>query len=149
MSPMSVAQYLEAGKHEFDIIVMDEASQIRPEEALGAIGRAKQLVVVGDPKQLPPTSFFQKNGGESDDDEDVGVQQSESILDAVLPIFPKRRLRWHYRSRHQSLIQFSNKHFYDSNLVLFPSPHGDSEEYGLKFKRVANGVFDSLSLIHI
>ena len=143
MSPMSVAQYLEAGKHEFDIIVMDEASQIRPEEALGAIGRAKQLVVVGDPKQLPPTSFFQKNSGESDDDEDVGVQQSESILDAVLPIFPKRRLRWHYRSRHQSLIQFSNKHFYDSNLVLFPSPHGDSEEYGLKFKRVANGVFDS------
>lgn len=142
MSPMSVAQYLEPGSHEFDLIVMDEASQIRPEEALGAIGRARQLVVVGDPRQLPPTSFFDKNADEADDEEDVGLQQSESILDAVLPLFAKRRLRWHYRSRHQSLIAFSNAHFYDSNLVLFPSPHGESEEFGLSFRRVADGCFE-------
>ena len=143
MSPMSVAQYLEPGRHEFDLLVMDEASQIRPEEALGAIGRAKQLVVVGDPRQLPPTSFFDKNQEEADDEEDVGLQQSESILDAVLPLFAARRLRWHYRSRHPSLIAFPNAHFYDSDLVLFPSPHGASDEFGLKFERVTDGCFES------
>ncbi len=143
MSPMSVAQYLEPGQYEFDVIVMDEASQIRPEEALGAIARAKQLVVVGDPKQLPPTSFFSRMASDEDqdDDEDVGLQRAESILDAVIPIFQTRRLRWHYRSRHESLIAFSNQKYYDSDLVLFPSPFNESDEYGIKFTRLSNATF--------
>lgn len=143
MSPMAVAQYLPAGKVRFDIIVMDEASQMRPEEALGAISRGTQLVVVGDPKQLPPTSFFSRQGGDEDDDsDDVSLaQDSESILEAAMPLFKLRRLRWHYRSRHESLIAFSNKAFYDSNLVVYPSPHRESNEYGVKFVRVARGRF--------
>lgn len=143
MSPMAVAQYLPAGKVHFDIIVMDEASQMRPEEALGAISRGSQLVVVGDPKQLPPTSFFSRQGGDDDEDsEEVSLaQDSESILEAAMPLFKLRRLRWHYRSRHESLIAFSNRAFYDSNLVVYPSPHRESAEYGVKFVRVARGRF--------
>lgn len=150
MSPMSVAQYLEPGQYEFDVIVMDEASQIRPEEALGAIARAKQLVVVGDPKQLPPTSFFNRIASDDDqhDDEIVGMQRAESILDAVIPIFQTRRLRWHYRSRHEKLIAFSNQKFYDSDLVLFPSPFNESEEYGIKFTRLTDATFkESVNLL--
>ncbi|WP_264312864.1 DUF4011 domain-containing anti-phage protein Hhe [Pseudomonas putida] len=143
MSPMAVAQYLPAGKVHFDIIVMDEASQMRPEEALGAISRGSQLVVVGDPKQLPPTSFFSRQGGDDDEDSDETslAQDSESILEAAMPLFKLRRLRWHYRSRHESLIAFSNKAFYDSNLVVYPSPHRESNEFGVKFVRVARGRF--------
>jgi len=150
MSPMSVAQYLEPGQYEFDVIVMDEASQIRPEEALGAIARARQLVVVGDPKQLPPTSFFSRmaSDDDQDDDEDVGLERAESILDAVMPVFPTRRLRWHYRSRHESLIAFSNQKFYDSDLVLFPSPFNKTDEFGINFKRLDNATFnDNINLI--
>ena len=142
MSPMSVAQYLAPGEYSFDLIVMDEASQIRPEEALGAIARADQLVVVGDPKQLPPTTFFSRMAGDNEDDtDDVGLEQAESILDTVMPLFPTRRLRWHYRSRHESLIAFSNQKFYDSNLILFPSPFGQTEEFGVKYERVEDGRF--------
>jgi len=143
MSPMAVAQYLPAGKVHFDLIVMDEASQMRPEEALGAIARGSQLVVVGDPKQLPPTSFFARQGGDDDEEnEDTSIaQDSESILEAAMPLFKLRRLRWHYRSRHESLIAFSNKAFYDSNLVVYPSPHRESPEYGVKFVRVPRGRF--------
>jgi very-short-patch-repair endonuclease len=143
MSPMAVAQYLPAGKVHFDMIVMDEASQMRPEEALGAISRGAQLVVVGDPKQLPPTSFFSRQGGDDDDDsaETSLAQDSESILEAAMPLFKLRRLRWHYRSRHESLIAFSNKAFYDNNLVVYPSPHRESNEFGVKFVRVARGRF--------
>lgn len=143
MSPMAVAQYLPAGKVRFDLIVMDEASQIRPEEALGAIARGSQLVVVGDPKQLPPTNFFARQGGDDDEEsEELSLaQDSESILEAAMPLFKLRRLRWHYRSRHESLIAFSNKAFYDSNLVVYPSPHRESAEFGVKFVRVARGRF--------
>ncbi|MCY1344369.1 putative DNA helicase [compost metagenome] len=143
MSPMAVAQYLPAGKVHFDLIVMDEASQMRPEEALGAIARGSQLVVVGDPKQLPPTNFFARQGGNDDDEsEDLSLaQDSESILEAAMPLFKLRRLRWHYRSRHESLIAFSNKAFYDSNLVVYPSPHRESNEFGVKFALVARGRF--------
>lgn len=140
MGPMSVAQYLKAGGIEFDLVVMDEASQMRPEDALGAVARGKQLVVVGDPKQLPPTNFFQTIV-DGDDDDDLAVQTAESILDAASPLFPARRLRWHYRSRHESLIAFSNHHFYDDDLVVFPSPNADSPDYGVKFTRVAGGCF--------
>jgi very-short-patch-repair endonuclease len=141
MSPMSVAQYLIPGKHNFDLVVMDEASQIRPEEALGSIARGRSLVVVGDPKQLPPTAFFQRAVDEESSEDSVALEGSESVLDAVIPMFNNRRLRWHYRSRHESLIAFSNRHFYDSNLVIFPSPHSESPELGIKYVRVKNGRF--------
>ncbi len=136
MSPMSVAQYLQPGKFNFDLIIMDEASQIRPEDALGAIARGTSLVVVGDPKQLPPTSFFQKAVSNEDNEDVIALEESESILDSVIPVFRNRRLRWHYRSRHESLIAFSNQNFYDSNLILFPSPFRESGEYGINYKPV-------------
>ncbi|MGK0270703.1 MAG: very-short-patch-repair endonuclease [Cocleimonas sp.] len=140
MGPHSVAQYLAPGQIEFDIVVMDEASQIKPQDALGTIARGKQLVVVGDPKQLPPTSFFDKTV-ENDDDDATAIEQSESILDVSFPMFNARRLRWHYRSRHESLIAFSNQEFYDSNLVVFPSPSSKSDEFGIKFTHVKSGRF--------
>ena len=142
MGPMSVAQYLAPGQISFDLVVMDEASQVRPEDALGAVARGGQLVVVGDPKQLPPTSFFDKILDEEDEEEDFTAgQQSESILDAARTTFPQRRLRWHYRSQHESLIAFSNHAFYNSDLVIFPSPTNESPEYGVQFTRVKRGRF--------
>ena len=140
MGPHSVAQYLAPGQLEFDLVVMDEASQIKPQDALGTIARGKQLVVVGDPKQLPPTSFFDKTV-ENDDEDGTAIEQSESILDVSFPMFKARRLRWHYRSRHESLIAFSNQEFYDSNLVVFPSPSSKSDEFGIKFTHVKSGRF--------
>jgi len=140
MGPMSVAQYLAPGGISFDLVVMDEASQIKPQDALGAVARGAQLVVVGDPKQLPPTSFFDRLV-EEDDDDPTGIEESESILDATSPMFPARRLRWHYRSQHENLIAFSNHSFYDSDLVLFPSPHKETEQYGIQYSRVPRGCF--------
>ena len=140
MGPHSVAQYLAPGELKFDLVVMDEASQIKPEDALGTIARGQQLVVVGDPKQLPPTSFFDK-AVESDDEDATAIEQSESILDVSMPMFNARRLRWHYRSRHESLIAFSNQQFYDSNLVVFPSPANNSDEFGIKLTQVKHGRF--------
>jgi superfamily I DNA and/or RNA helicase/very-short-patch-repair endonuclease len=140
MGPMSVAQYLAPGQIKFDLIVMDEASQIKPQDALGAIARGAQLVVVGDPKQLPPTSFFDR-AIDGDDEDPTAIEESESILDATLPMFTARRLRWHYRSQHENLIAFSNHSFYDSDLVLFPSPHNGSDGYGLHYKRLRHGCF--------
>lgn len=143
MSPMSVAQYLAPGVFNFDLVIMDEASQIRPEDALGSIARGSRLVVVGDPKQLPPTNFFNKVLDEAEDDEMVGMQDSESVLEAVMPMFRTRRLRWHYRSKHESLIAFSNKYFYNSDLVLFPSPFKSSSEFGVHLHKVDRGRFSS------
>ena len=123
MSPLSVAQFLKPTGVRFDLVVIDEASQMRPEEALGAIARGGQLVVVGDPMQLPPTSFFDRADRISDDELDAEeIVDNESILDLALSEFrPARSLRWHYRSRHESLIAFSNRQFYD-DLIVFPSP---------------------------
>ena len=140
MGPMSVAQYLAPGQLQFDLVVMDEASQIKPQDALGAIARGGQLVVVGDPRQLPPTSFFDRIVDDSEEDPSA-LEESESILDATLPMFPVRRLRWHYRSRHESLIAFSNRFFYDDDLVLFPSPFSDSPDYGIRYTRLHRGCF--------
>jgi hypothetical protein len=127
MSPATVASLLPRGNsEEFDLVVIDEASQMSPERALGVISRAKQCVVVGDPQQLPPTSLFQRNASWEDSDDadeiDGDVLEEESILDLSSKAFqPTRRLKWHYRSRNGSLIAFSNKHFYGSQLVVFPS----------------------------
>lgn len=140
MGPMSVAQYLAPGGISFDLVVMDEASQIKPQDALGAVARGGQLVVVGDPKQLPPTSFFDRMI-EDEEEDSTGIEESESILDATLLMFPARRLRWHYRSQHEKLIAFSNHFFYDSDLVLFPSPHKETENYGIQYSRIPRGCF--------
>lgn len=146
MSPLSVAYYLEPEALAFDLVVMDEASQIRPEDALGAVGRGAQIVVVGDPKQLPPSSFFDRMAGLSDDDDEEDVttdstRGTESILDVFQQLFPSRSLNWHYRSRHQSLIAFSNRHFYDNKLVVFPSPYPNNVSLGLHYHYIANGNY--------
>ncbi len=121
MSPLSIAQYLQAGTNAFDLVIFDEASQIPVWDAIGAIARGRQVVMVGDPKQLPPTSFFDR--AESGlDDEDVEADL-ESILDECIGAnLPTRDLNWHYRSRHESLIAFSNHAYYKGELVTFPSP---------------------------
>ncbi len=142
MSPISIAQFLEPGKLAFDLLVIDEASQVSPVDAMGAVARAKQFVVVGDEMQLPPTRFFSKMLDE-DDSDDGSLSNLESILGAcVAKGMPKRMLRWHYRSRHDSLIAVSNREFYEDRLFVVPSPNTVSEEQGLQFHFVPNGVFD-------
>ncbi len=125
MSPLSVAQYLDASHPQFDLVIFDEASQIPVWDAVGVIARGKQVIVVGDPKQLPPTAFFDR--GDSDDGVDVpddaAPKDLESILDECMATGMSRlSLNWHYRSRHESLIAFSNQHYYESRLITFPSP---------------------------
>lgn len=138
MSPLSIAQYLAADATAFDVVVFDEASQIPVWDAVGAIARGKQVVMVGDPKQLPPTSFFDR--AESDlDDEDV-EGDLESILDECLGAnLPTMNLAWHYRSRHESLIAFSNHRYYGGSLVTFPSPV--TEDRAVSFHPV-KGVYE-------
>jgi hypothetical protein len=144
MSPMSVAQYLEPGKLRFDLVIMDEASQIRREEALGAIGRGEKAVIVGDQMQLPPSPFFQKlSEGDVGDEDEFEEAKQDSVLEAAAGRFyPCRRLKWHYRSEHGSLIGFSNHEFYNDQLTVFPSPYYDHQEYGVRFKQTA-GIYDS------
>jgi len=146
MGPLSVAQYIPPHHEKFDILIMDEASQVKPEDAIGVLARAKQVVVVGDSNQLPPTGFFDTLGGDSDSEDETTIENSESILDVCKPLFqPIRRLRWHYRSQHQSLISFSNSHFYDDDLIIFPSPTAHSDIAGVKHVYVADGIYTSQS----
>lgn len=148
MGPLSVAQYLAPGQLKFDLIVMDEASQLKPEDAIGALARGGQVVIVGDPKQLPPTSFFQRVMLEADEDNNTdssrtAVEEGESILDVASTLFqPVRRLRWHYRSRHHSLIAFSNHEFYQRDLIIFPSAYHDDSSLGVRHHFVPDGVFE-------
>lgn len=121
MSPISVAQYIDPAFPKFDLVIFDEASQLPTSEAVGAIARGNSVVVVGDPKQLPPTSFFTANGSHEDDCE---MEDLESLLDDCLAIsMPQEYLKWHYRSRHESLIAYSNMKYYDNKLYTFPSPN--------------------------
>lgn len=120
MSPMSVAQYVSPEAGLFDLVIFDEASQIPTSEAIGALGRAKEAIIVGDPRQLPPTSFFmaQTSGEGPEENGDL-----DSILEDCLALsMPESHLLWHYRSRHESLIAFSNRNFYDGSLYTYPSP---------------------------
>ena len=139
MSPLSVAQYLPPDAAPFDLIVFDEASQIPVWDAIGVIARGKQLIVVGDPKQMPPTSFFQK--AEEEDDEDAG-EDMESILDECLAAgVHSAHLNWHYRSRHESLIAFSNHNYYEDRLYTFPAANR-TPTLGVRFEFVQDGVYD-------
>lgn len=141
MGPQSVAQYLEPGALSFDLVIFDEASQVRPEEAIGALARARQAVIVGDAKQLPPTSFFQRTGEGRSDEETPLAAESESILETAEQRFRAVMLRWHYRSLHPHLIAFSNARFYDGRLHLFPSASRERADFGLSFERVTKGCF--------
>ena len=118
-----------------------------PADAIGSIVRSKQCVVVGDPRQLPPTTFFKRfeDPGEDEEyDEDENVDE-QSILDLAVNVFrPHRELRWHYRSRHPSLIAFSNRHFYDNNLTVFPSPFEKNERLGVEYVGV-DGIYAARS----
>lgn len=141
MSPLSVAQLIERDAITFDLVVFDEASQVRPEDAISAITRARQFVVVGDPMQLPPTSFGLKtndsagSSGEEDDEENSAVV--ESILDLATSAYGNpTMLLWHYRSRDPSLIAYSNREFYDRRLQVFPAPNRKNEHSGVRFVEV-------------
>ncbi|MEY4515024.1 MAG: hypothetical protein RLZZ450_7146, partial [Pseudomonadota bacterium] len=150
MSPLTVAQFLPQLSDQFDLVVIDEASQMRPEDAMGAVVRARRAVVVGDPKQLPPTPFFNRMESTDDDepellDRDEPIDQ-ESILDLGVASFGDTRdLRWHYRSRHPSLIAFSNRHFYEGKLKVVPAPVDNRTTGGVQLVLVSGAYEDSLN----
>lgn len=139
MSPLSIAQYLPAETANFDVVIFDEASQIPVWDAIGAMARAKQVIMVGDPKQLPPTSFFDR--AESDvDDIDVETELESILEECIGANLPTMKLSWHYRSRHESLIAFSNYRYYDGDLVTFPSPV--TNDRAVSFNHVSNGQYE-------
>ena len=146
MSPISVSQFLDSEAMKFDLILFDEASQIVPEDAICSIFRGRTIVVAGDNKQLPPTSFFQKSLIDDldwDEMTDDDVEVFDSILDECLGIgLPVKTLRWHYRSRHEDLIAFSNNYFYDGTLVTFPSAEANHRALGVKLAYVPDGIYD-------
>lgn len=145
MSPLSIAQFLDPLNVNFDVVVFDEASQVRPEDSLGALLRANQCVIIGDTRQLPPTSFFDNMVDpteETDEEITTSLSDIESILHLCKRSFLTKNLRWHYRSRHESLIAVSNQEFYDNRLVIYPSPIADMEHLGLKFVHLPDTVYD-------
>jgi very-short-patch-repair endonuclease len=140
MSPLSIAQYLPAEAKPFDVVIFDEASQIPVWDAIGAIARGSQVIVVGDPEQLPPTSVGQR-GVDDDNDDGSTAQSQQSILDECLASnIPSMRLSWHYRSRHESLIAFSNAKYYRGELITFPSPV--TRDTAVRYVHVADGVYE-------
>lgn len=147
MSPLAVSQYLVPERFHFDIVIFDEASQVKVEDAVGCIFRGKQLVVAGDSKQLPPTRFFDvlTSDDEWDEEDEQEADVYESILDA-LGTMPdsvlSKMLLWHYRSRHEELIAFSNKNFYDNHLYTFPDPGQAGEKKPINFVFVPEGVYE-------
>lgn len=149
MSPLSVSVFLEAQSYDFDMVIFDEASQVHTEDAIGAIMRGKQVIIVGDTQQLPPTSFFSNTLNEEDFDvdidgfiEDNDAGAYESILDEAVAVLPERSLRWHYRSRHEHLIAFSNIKIYNNQLVTFPSSIERIPDNGVEYIYVKDGIYD-------
>ena len=141
MSPLSVAQYLSADER-FDLVIFDEASQLPTPDAVGAIARGRQLVVVGDSKQLPPTAFFAASD-DADADNPEAADEVESILDeCIASQMQELPLRWHYRSQHEHLIAFSNAHYYDDKLFTFASAEEKTERLGVKLVPVPNGYYE-------
>lgn len=138
MSPLSAAQFLPAENELFDLVVFDEASQITVPDAIGAIARGRRSIIVGDPKQMPPTSFFSRDAGDDDGDGMIMVDL-ESILDEALAArVPLHRLTGHYRSRHESLIAFSNHAYYGGHLLTYPA--ADTRETAVRLERV-DGIY--------
>ncbi|MDR2652987.1 MAG: DUF4011 domain-containing protein [Prevotellaceae bacterium] len=144
MSPLSVSLFLEADTYQFDIVIFDEASQVCTENAIGAIFRGKQVIIAGDSKQLPPTNFFTATTSDVEfdsDDEDEDSSVYESILDEA-NLLPERTLLWHYRSRHEHLIAFSNAKIYRNNLITFPSNKENTKDNGVEYVFVKDGFYD-------
>lgn len=147
MSPLSVSTYLGNSTFEFDAVIFDEASQVRTEDAIGAIFRAKQAIIAGDSKQLPPSDFFTSSISASDEyeeDENGGINDAgayESLLDEAT-ILPTQTLLWHYRSRHEHLIAFSNTKIYNGNLTTFPSSVEKTRGMGVEYLHVPTGTYD-------
>ncbi|MDR2140867.1 MAG: DUF4011 domain-containing protein [Deltaproteobacteria bacterium] len=146
MSPLTVSAYLSGGDYKFDTVIFDEASQIPTEEAVGALFRADQAIIVGDNKQLPPTNFFNAiSSFEESDEDEVGSLDDGGPYESVIeeaPLLPTITLKWHYRSRHESLIAFSNATFYDNQLITFPSPALDAKDVGVEYVFVETGTYD-------
>lgn len=149
MSPLSVSVFLDAGNYNFDMVIFDEASQVHTEDAIGAIMRGKQAIIVGDTKQLPPTNFFTTALG--DDAYDIDTDESlkdddanayDSILDKATSVLPEKSLRWHYRSKSEDLITFSNRKIYQGNLITFPSATSTAADWGVEYIYVENGIYD-------
>lgn len=137
MSPISVAQYFDVNTDHFDLVIFDEASQLPTSEAISALARAKQAIIVGDPKQMPPTSFFASN---KFDEDNLELEDLESILDDTLALsIPSKYLLRHYRSKHESLISFSNSNFYENKLLTFPSHDDQDRKVSYQF---INGHYD-------
>lgn len=142
MSPLSISQILPLVKGLFDIIIFDEASQVRVEDAIPSIYRAKKMVVVGDPKQMPPTNFFVGGADGEDDDEDSDEPLAESILDLSAKIYPAQMLEWHYRSRSESLIAFSNRAFYGGRLIAAPNCKILGMDGAITFNEIKDATFN-------
>lgn len=147
MSPLAVSTYLNSPDLRFDVVIFDEASQVRPHDAVCAVYRGRQLVVAGDPKQLPPSDFFNRSASDDledpDNDEANGTADFESLLDVCLSLgLTRKRLKWHYRSRREGLIAFSNKFIYNNDLVTFPSADEGADQ-AISLERVDNGQFES------
>ena len=145
MSPLSVSLFLEAETYQFDTVIFDEASQVCTENAIGAISRGKQVIIAGDSKQLPPTNFFSastsSDGDFDTDDEYDDTGAYESILDEA-GLLPERTLLWHYRSRHEHLIAFSNTKIYKNNLITFPANIDKVPDNGVEYIFVHDGFYD-------
>ncbi len=146
MSPLSVSTFLKPGAFNFDLVIFDEASQLPTPEAIPSILRARQVVVAGDSNQLPPSSFFRTSlEGDSNEWEEGQIEELESLLDdckASVPFFQETDLKWHYRSRDERLISFSNHYYYENRLVTFPSPSTDLKKSGVILEYVPDGVWD-------
>jgi Superfamily I DNA and RNA helicases and helicase subunits len=148
MSPLSVSTYLASAKIKFDTVIFDEASQIFPQDAIGTIYRGNQIIVVGDSKQMPPSNFFGSSVDSNEDEEEDNISDFESILDLCATSLPQLRLKWHYCSRYEQLISFSNKNFYDNSLVTFPSSKTDEKWIGVDYYN-SNGIFDHKSRTNV
>lgn len=155
MSPLAVSQYLpnncsEEENYLFDVLIFDEASQIFPEDAIPAIARCKQIIVVGDEQQLPPSNFFNRTSelpDDVDEDDEPSINSAESILSSIRSLthvgVSECYLNMHYRSRHESLIRFSNRHFYNGRLLTFPGPDLSRSNTGIRDYFVVDGLFDA------
>lgn len=148
MSPLSVSYFLETEAYHFDLVIFDEASQIFPEDAIGAIFRGSQVIIAGDSKQLPPTNFFASTTNNFDGDYDISDEEdfsevvSDSILEESASVLPNRTLLWHYRSKHENLIAFSNREIYKNNLITFPNSVNNIPDMGVEYIYVEDGVYD-------
>ncbi|TDE33666.1 DUF3320 domain-containing protein [Actinomadura sp. 6K520] len=143
MSPLTVSQFLPAG-YRFDVVIFDEASQVLPQDAVNCVYRGRSLIVAGDQKQLPPTDFFAQTDDSDDDDFDEDVPDSfDSLLDMCKGsgLIRSLPLSWHYRSRHEGLIAFSNRRFYGNGLVTFPGAFESGDDVGVTFTKVS-GVYE-------